>query len=146
MLECWALYGYANLIWIPVALISWSPIDILNWIFVGVGLAVSTLFLVRNLSAISKSSPPRPAKLTHPNRYPVISSTPKQRAKLLLIIVVLLHAGLAITIKFLFFAHKSPISKKKQGGSGGGRVGGGGDDDDDAEDDRVKVLRLLLRA
>lgn len=27
ILECWALYGYANLIWIPVALISWSPVD-----------------------------------------------------------------------------------------------------------------------
>ena len=26
LLECWALYGYANLIWIPVALVSWSPI------------------------------------------------------------------------------------------------------------------------
>lgn len=26
LMECWALYGYANLIWIPVALISWSPI------------------------------------------------------------------------------------------------------------------------
>jgi hypothetical protein len=24
LLECWALYGYANIIWIPVALISWS--------------------------------------------------------------------------------------------------------------------------
>jgi len=43
------LYGYANLIWIPVALISWSPLDLLNWIFVGVGLAVSALFIVRNL-------------------------------------------------------------------------------------------------
>lgn len=27
LLECWALYGYSNLIWIPVALISWSPIS-----------------------------------------------------------------------------------------------------------------------
>lgn len=26
VLECWALYGYANLIWIPVALVSWSPL------------------------------------------------------------------------------------------------------------------------
>jgi hypothetical protein len=26
LLECVCLYGYANLIWIPVALISWSPI------------------------------------------------------------------------------------------------------------------------
>lgn len=27
LLECWCLYGYANLIWIPVAMISWSWID-----------------------------------------------------------------------------------------------------------------------
>lgn len=27
VLECWALYGYANLIWIPVALVSWSPLS-----------------------------------------------------------------------------------------------------------------------
>ena len=26
VLECWALYGYANLIWIPVALASWSQL------------------------------------------------------------------------------------------------------------------------
>ena len=26
LLECWAIYGYANLIWIPVALVSWSNI------------------------------------------------------------------------------------------------------------------------
>ncbi|KAI9754845.1 MAG: hypothetical protein M1815_005416, partial [Lichina confinis] len=30
LLECISLYGYANLIWIPVALISWSPITILS--------------------------------------------------------------------------------------------------------------------
>lgn len=49
LLECWALYGYANLVWIPVAIISWSPIDVLNWIFVGIGFALSALFLFRNL-------------------------------------------------------------------------------------------------
>ena len=27
LLECWALYGYGNLIWIPVALVSWSPLE-----------------------------------------------------------------------------------------------------------------------
>lgn len=26
LLECACLYGYANLIWIPVALVSWSPV------------------------------------------------------------------------------------------------------------------------
>lgn len=67
LMECWALYGYANLIWIPVALVSWSPVGskfmrqsqesrvadirvtVLNFIFVAVGLAFSATFLLRNL-------------------------------------------------------------------------------------------------
>ena len=85
VLECWALYGYANLIWIPVALISWSPIGILNWVFVAVGFAASALFLVRNL-------------------WPVVSAADAKVSRILVIVVVVLHAALAITIKFLFFA------------------------------------------
>lgn len=92
LLECWALYGYSNLIWIPVALISWSPITILNWVFVAVGFGLSVAFLLRNL-------------------YPVLSATDKQTSKALLILVVCLHAGLAIAIKVLFFAHGSPVAK-----------------------------------
>lgn len=85
MLECWALYGYANLIWIPVALISWSPLAVLNWVFVGVGLAVSGLFLVRNL-------------------WPVVSATDAKTSRILLLVVIGLHTGLALAIKILFFA------------------------------------------
>ncbi|OAQ71208.1 Yip1 domain family [Pochonia chlamydosporia 170] len=96
LLECWALYGYSNLIWIPVAIISWSPIEILNWTFVAVGFGLSVAFLLRNL-------------------YPVLSATDRQVSKVLLIIVVILHAGLAITIKILFFAHNSPAVKKPAG-------------------------------
>ena len=92
LLECWALYGYSNLIWIPVAVISWSPITILNWVFVGVGFGMSVAFLLRNL-------------------YPVLSATDRQVSKVLLIIVVVLHAGLALTIKILFFAHGSPVAR-----------------------------------
>jgi hypothetical protein len=92
LLECWALYGYSNLIWIPVAFISWSPITILNWVFVGVGFGVSVAFLLRNL-------------------YPVLSATDKKTSQILLILVVCLHAGLAIAIKVLFFAHGSPAKK-----------------------------------
>ncbi|KAI2624304.1 Yip1-domain-containing protein [Hypoxylon sp. NC1633] len=91
LLECWALYGYANLIWIPVALISWSPITILNWVFVGVGFGLSVAFLLRNL-------------------YPVLSATDRQTSKILLILVVALHAALAIAIKVLFFATGSPVA------------------------------------
>lgn len=63
VLECWSLYGYANIIWIPVALISWSQLEgefgrcfkalltvlALNYAFVAVGYAVSAVFLFRNL-------------------------------------------------------------------------------------------------
>lgn len=92
LLESWALYGYSNLIWIPVAAISWSPISILNWVFVGVGFGLSVVFLVRNL-------------------YPVLSATDQQISKILLVVVILLHAGLALTIKILFFAHGSPVAR-----------------------------------
>ncbi|KXX82121.1 Protein YIP5 [Madurella mycetomatis] len=96
LLECWALYGYGNLIWIPVALISWSPIAILNWVFVGVGFGLSVAFLLRNL-------------------YPVLSATDRQTSKVLLILVLALHFGLAIAIKVLFFAHGSPALKDDGG-------------------------------
>lgn len=97
LLECWALYGYSNLIWIPVAVISWSPIEILNWTFVAIGFGISVAFLLRNL-------------------YPVLTATDRQVSKVLLVIVVVLHAGLALTIKILFFAHNSPVAKKPAGG------------------------------
>lgn len=127
-----ALYGYANLIWIPVALISWSPISsmspsapflvnreptdpsspVLNYVFVAVGFAVSALFLFRNL-------------------YPVLSATDIRTSKILLIVVVALHAGLAIAIKILFFAH------------GGKQAGESHDGDDDDKGDRM--IRMLFR-
>ncbi|KAK8106413.1 hypothetical protein PG999_009772 [Apiospora kogelbergensis] len=93
LLECWALYGYANLIWIPVALVSWSQIQILNYVFVGVGLGMSVAFLLRNM-------------------YPVLSATDRQTSKVLLILVVALHCGLAIAIKVLFFKAGSPVANK----------------------------------
>jgi len=64
----------------------------LNYIFVGVGFALSASFLVRNL-------------------YPVLSATDMRTSKVLLIGLVALHAGLAIAIKVLFFAHGSPALK-----------------------------------
>ncbi|KXJ92347.1 YIPF1 protein [Microdochium bolleyi] len=91
LLECWALYGYANLIWIPVAVISWSQLQILNWVFVSVGYGLSVSFLLRNL-------------------YPVLSATDRQTSKILLVLVICLHLGLAVAIKILFFAAGSPVA------------------------------------
>ncbi|KFY34145.1 hypothetical protein V494_07023 [Pseudogymnoascus sp. VKM F-4513 (FW-928)] len=97
LLECVALYGYANLIWIPVALISWSRISILNWVFVGVGFGLSVAFLLRNL-------------------YPVLNATERKVGKGLLVLVVVLHFALSVAIKFLFFKSGSPVP----GGDGKG--------------------------
>jgi hypothetical protein len=61
---------------------------------VGLGLVQSSFFLVRNL-------------------YPVLSAADMRTSKMLLIIVVALHTGLAIAIKVLFFAHGSPVMNEK---------------------------------
>lgn len=63
------------------------------------GFALSVSFLVRNL-------------------YPVLSATDRQTSKALLVLVVVLHAALAIAIKFLFFAQGSPLAKKPSEGGG----------------------------
>ncbi|KAF1361399.1 Yip1 domain-containing family [Lizonia empirigonia] len=94
LLECACLYGYANLVWIAVALVSWSPISILNYTFVALGLAFSATFLLRNL-------------------YPVLSTTEAKTSKILLVVVLALHAGFAIAIKVLFFAATSPVGPNK---------------------------------
>ncbi|KAI5292637.1 hypothetical protein KEM52_006174 [Ascosphaera acerosa] len=85
LIEAWALYGYANLIWIPIALSSWSPLNALNWALVAVGFGWSTFFLVRNL-------------------YPVLNATDAKTSKILLVLVILLQGGLCLAIKILFFA------------------------------------------
>ncbi|KAF8477363.1 hypothetical protein BDZ91DRAFT_21674 [Kalaharituber pfeilii] len=92
LLECMCLYGYANLIWIPIAIASASPIAILNWVFVAVGFGVSLAFLLRNLN-------------------PVVEAAGSKTSKILLILVILLHAGLSLAIKILFFHHTSPVAK-----------------------------------
>ncbi|KAF2479418.1 hypothetical protein BDY17DRAFT_257219 [Neohortaea acidophila] len=98
VLELWALYGYGNLIWIPVALVSWSPLSILNYAFTAAGLVLSAGFLMRNL-------------------YPIITAIDAKRptSSVIIVGVVLLHAGLAIAIKILFFAHGSPAAKVPAG-------------------------------
>jgi hypothetical protein len=74
-------------------LISWSPLSILNWIFVGIGFGLSVAFLLRNL-------------------WPVLGATDVKTSKLLLIVVAVLHAGLAIAIKVLFFKSGSWAADK----------------------------------
>lgn len=89
------------------------PFPALNYAFVGVGLALSAAFLFRNLYV----GPPLPLPHVYStdlpsssNSYPVVSAIDAKPSRILLIVVVALHAGLAIAIKILFFAHGSPVS------------------------------------
>jgi hypothetical protein len=70
------------------------PLLVLNLVFVALGLAFSSFFLLRNL-------------------YPVLSTTENKTSKILLVLVFALHAGFAIAIKVLFFAATSPVGPNK---------------------------------
>ena len=106
-MECFALYGYANLFWIVVALVSWSPLDGLNYAVVGVGFGVSGWFLVRNLWPVIRGAEGS------------VGAGRASVSRVLLLVVVAVHAGLAVAIKILFFSHGSP-ARKNTGGSTGG--------------------------
>lgn len=87
---------------------------VVNFTVVAVGLAFSAAFLLRNL-------------------YPVLSTTEAKTSKILLVVVVVLHAGFAIAIKVLFFAATSPVGPNKgadkdagKGTADGGSDGKGG--------------------
>ncbi|KAK9451062.1 uncharacterized protein V1518DRAFT_412439 [Limtongia smithiae] len=95
LLECVTLYGYANTIWVPVALVSISPIEIFNfptvsnvvrWLCAAVGLVISTIFLVRNL-------------------YPVLNSIEAKTSKVMLVAVVIGQLVFAFVVKLVFFAY-----------------------------------------
>ncbi|KAF9190747.1 hypothetical protein BGZ51_008262 [Haplosporangium sp. Z 767] len=85
LLEMLALYGYGLTIWIPVAVLCILPWNLLRWALVIVGGAVSGVFLVRNM-------------------HPVLSRAEAQTSKVILILVIVLHAVLTLLLKYKFFA------------------------------------------
>ena len=163
LMECWALYGYANLIWIPVALVSWSPLSSAyihhapclgrhSRAMLMRGGSSQLRLRSRRLRAVGRVSlpesvrPPPPftsASTTHsitddplPTSYPVVSATDAKTSRVLLIVVIALHAGFAIAIKVLFFAHQSPAAK-------GGKAGGGAPDPIGDSEKANEMMRML---
>jgi len=82
--EAVAIWGYGTFVWIPVSILCVIPVPILRWVLVGVGFVSSGYFLVVNV-------------------YPILASAEAKATRLLIIIIALLHAGLALTFKVLFF-------------------------------------------
>ncbi|ORY73896.1 Yip1 domain family [Protomyces lactucae-debilis] len=95
LLEVLCLYGYANAAWVPVSLVSISPLEFfhyatlsnwIRWVSVILGFTLSGFFLVRNL-------------------MPVLNRADSKTSQIMLIGVVALHAAFSLAIKFLFFSY-----------------------------------------
>ncbi|OZJ05080.1 hypothetical protein BZG36_02080 [Bifiguratus adelaidae] len=84
LLECVDLYGYSMTIWIPISVLCVIPIDILRWVLVAAGFAVSAIFLTKNL-------------------YAIISRTDAKTARILLIAIWAAHGIFALILKLYFF-------------------------------------------
>ncbi|BEJ11917.1 hypothetical protein CspHIS471_0203770 [Cutaneotrichosporon sp. HIS471] len=92
--EALGIYGYAMAAYVPVSLLCLIPYTIARWVFVGLGAAASGFFLITNI-------------------LPVFSQEHKW-ARLLVIAVGVLHAGVAIAMKILFYSYA--VAGKVDGG------------------------------
>lgn len=95
-----SLYGYSNIVWIPVAILAVMPLDgvlpnftnFFRWFVVALGYAISSVFIGRNLKTLFI---PRDSAAIAIDAKPGFS---------MLTISLLLHVALAIAVKYLFFA------------------------------------------
>ncbi|KAI0921534.1 hypothetical protein AcW2_006475 [Taiwanofungus camphoratus] len=84
VVEAMAVWGYGQFVWIPVALLCVIPVPLLRWILVGLAFLLSGFFLVANV-------------------YPILASADAKAVRLIIILLVALHAALALSFKVLFF-------------------------------------------
>ncbi|KAF7762127.1 hypothetical protein Agabi119p4_8720 [Agaricus bisporus var. burnettii] len=86
IVEAMAVWGYAQFVWIPVSILCVIPEPITRWVLVGLATALSGWFLVANI-------------------YPVLASAEAKATRLIIIVLAILHLGLALTFKVLFFGY-----------------------------------------
>jgi hypothetical protein len=107
------IFGYSNVIWIPVAILAVSPLagafpnvaDLVRWLVVGFGYIFSAIFLLKNLKPILVSAADEEES--------AVNADPEARKQgfFLLGLIALLHVALAISIKYLFFGSLKELSK-----------------------------------
>ncbi|TDL27803.1 Yip1 domain family protein [Rickenella mellea] len=107
VVEAIAVWGYGQFVWIPVAFLCVIPIFLVRLILVVIAFGLSGYFLLVNI-------------------YPVLSSAEAKSARLLVIIVAVLHAALALTFLVVFFSYYAvhEIGPKDPIGDDTGPVGG----------------------
>ncbi|GAA5907626.1 hypothetical protein JCM8208_000021 [Rhodotorula glutinis] len=77
--EIVSLYGYSSTVWILVAWLSLIPVSFVSGAFALVGTLLSLLFLVRNL-------------------YPILATAPNVSARILIVVVAVLHLVYAVAV------------------------------------------------
>ncbi|KAG7095696.1 hypothetical protein E1B28_006410 [Marasmius oreades] len=86
IVEAVAIWGYSMFVWVPVSILCVIPFKLVRWILVLVAFALSGYFLVRNV-------------------YPILASAEAKATRLFIIVIAVLHAGLAISFQVLFFSY-----------------------------------------
>jgi len=86
LVEAIASWGYGMFVWIPISLLCIIPVPILRWVLVGVGFGLSGFFIFSNV-------------------WPILNGADQKSSRLLLAILIPLHAAIAITFKVLFFSY-----------------------------------------
>jgi len=86
VVEAVAVWGYGQFVWIPVATLCVIPVPLVRWILVGIAFLLSGYFLVANV-------------------YPILASADAKPVRLIVILLVVLHAALALSFKVLFFSY-----------------------------------------
>lgn len=97
-----SLYGYSNIVWIPVAILAVMPLDgilplftqVYRWCVVALGYAFSSVFLARNLKTLFI---PRESANVAINKTPGVA---------MMAISLLLHVAISVAVKYLFFANQ----------------------------------------
>ncbi|KAI0029298.1 Yip1-domain-containing protein [Vararia minispora EC-137] len=87
LIEALSVWGYAMFVWIPVSILCVIPIAIMRWTLVGVAFGLSGYFLVANV-------------------YPILASADHKAARLLIVVVAILHATLALIFKIIYYVIK----------------------------------------
>ncbi|ANB14497.1 Yip5p [Sugiyamaella lignohabitans] len=99
LLQLISLYGYSNVTWIPVAILSISPLlgtptlsNVIRWIMIALGFTLSGSFIGKNVYRALIPSQQSDSFVI--DRKPALS---------VLIGVIALHMGLSFAVKILFF-------------------------------------------
>jgi hypothetical protein len=119
VVEAVAVWGYGQFVWIPVSILCVAPNWIFRWTMVGAAFGLSGYFLVVNI-------------------YPILATAEAKATRLIIIAIAMLHAGLALTFKLMFFNYY--ITSAGAGPGGDVPSSGAGNDT------TTEAVRMLVRA